>query len=143
MKSFGLARVGRDTEIRITSQGEPVANVSLAFSWGRRDESGRRQTTWVDGTLWGKRAETLAPMLLKGTPCAVLLEDLHLETFTARDGNTNTKLVARILDVDLMGVREQGASAPAPAPAPAAARSRLTAPPPAPAAPDDFDDIPF
>ena len=60
MKAFGLARIGRDVELRTTQSGETVAGLSLAFSFGKKGADGKRPTQWVDASLWGKRAEALA-----------------------------------------------------------------------------------
>lgn len=149
LNCFGLARVGRDTEVREAGDSA-VANVSLAFNYGRKGEDGRKPTQWVDGALWGKRAEALAPYLLKGQAVAVTLEDVHIETFTNRDGDVGTKLVGKIIAIDLAGSapQQQGAAAPAQRQAPAPA-PRPAARAPAPATRggggfDDFsDDIPF
>ena len=120
-KMFGLARLGRDAEIRTTSQGESVATLALAFSYGRKGGDGRRPTQWVDGALWGKRAEALAPYLTKGGLVSVLLEDVHIETYQGKNGEAS-KLVGRVVDVELAGGGDRAAS-PAPAqqqrPAPA------------------------
>ena len=137
MKAFGLARLGRDAEIRTTSNGEQVATLALAFSNGRKGSDGKRPTQWVDGALWGKRAEALAPYLLKGGLVSVSLEDVHVETFEGKNGPGH-KLAARVVDVELAGGGERTA-APAPAPRPAPR-------PPASASSgfDDMDsDIPF
>ena len=138
-KMFGLARLGRDAEIRTTSQGESVATLALAFSYGRKGGDGRRPTQWVDGALWGKRAEALAPYLTKGGLVSVLLEDVHIETYQGKNGEAS-KLVGRVVDVELAGGGERTAS---PAPAPRAA----PAPRPAPSAGSGFegmtDDVPF
>lgn len=133
MKAFGLARLGRDAEIRTTSQGESVATLALAFSYGRKGSDGRRPTQWVDGALWGKRAEALAPYLTKGGLVSVLLEDVHIETYQGKNGEAS-KLVGRVVDVELAGGGERAAS---PAPAPRAAPR----PAPAPAAGSGFDDM--
>lgn len=117
MKAFGLARLGRDAEIRTTSNGEQVATLALAFSYGRKGSDGKRPTQWVDGALWGKRAEALAPYLLKGGLVSVSLEDVHVETFEGKNGPGH-KLAARVVDVELAGGGERTA-APAPAPRPA------------------------
>lgn len=132
-KMFGLARLGRDAEIRTTSQGESVATLALAFSYGRKGSDGRRPTQWVDGALWGKRAEALAPYLTKGGLVSVLLEDVHIETYQGKNGEAS-KLVGRVVDVELAGGGERAAS---PAPAPRAAPR----PAPAPAAGSGFDDM--
>lgn len=139
MQGFGLARIGRDVEVRSTPAGESVANVSLAFTYGRKGSDGKRPTQWVDGALWGKRADALAQYLTKGTLVAVTLEDVAIQTFEKQDGSTASKLVGKITAIDLAGSPKDAAAAPPPPPPP---------PKPKPAAPtggfDDMDDdIPF
>lgn len=145
LQCFGLARVGRDTEVREAGDSA-VANVSLAFNYGRKGDDGRKPTQWVEGALWGKRAEALAPYLLKGQAVAVTLEDVHIETFQNRDGGEGHKLVGKIIAIDLAGSPpQQGTAAPAQRQAPAPA-PRPAARAPAPATRggfEDFDDVPF
>lgn len=142
LQSFGLARLGRDCEIRYTPDGTAVANLSLAFSYGKKDADGKRPTQWVDGAVFGKRAEALAPYLLKGGLVSVTLEDTHIETFKGRDGTPGTKLSARVIAIDLAGGTPTAA---APAPAPAPPPQRRAAPPAESTAFDDIDadGIPF
>ena len=130
MNAYGLARLGRDAELRTTSNGDTVATLALAFT---RRVKGEKLTQWVDGALWGKRAESLAPYLLKGGLVAVTLEDVHIETFTSQNGDGH-KLAGRVIDVELAGGGERTA---APAPAPRAA----PAPRPAPSAGSGFEDM--
>lgn len=138
MKSFGLARIGRDVELRKTNNGDSVASISLAFSYGRKGEDGKRPTQWVDAALWGKRAEALAPYLLKGGQIAVTLEEVHIETYQGKNGEAS-KLVGKVLDIELAGGGERQA---APAPRPAARTP--AAPAPGGSGFDDMDDdIPF
>ena len=123
MKAFALARLGRDAELRTTSQGESVATLALAISYGRKGSDGNRPTQWVDAALWGKRAEALAPYLLKGGLVSVSLEDVHIETFEGKNGPGH-KLAARVVDVELASQKQAGAApaprqTPAPRPAPA------------------------
>ena len=141
MKSFGLARIGRDVEVRFTAGGDAVASLSLAFTYGRKGEDGKRPTQWVDASLWGKRAEALAPYLLKGGLVAVTLEEVHIETYQSANGQGH-KLAGKVLDIELAG----GSDRPAAAPRPAAPPARPPARSPAPAGSgfDDMsDDIPF
>jgi len=141
MKSFGVARIGRDVEIRHTAQGEAVASLSLAFSYGRKGQDGKQPTQWVDAALWGKRAEALAPYLAKGHQIGVTLEDVHIETYQGKNGEGH-KLVARVLDVQLIGGQAAVAASAAtarPAPAAKAAQPALAG-----SGFDDMDDdIPF
>ena len=137
MNAYGLARLGRDAELRTTGKGDTVATLALAFT---RRVKGEKLTQWVDGALWGKRAESLAPYLLKGGLVAVTLEDVHIETFTSQKGDGH-KLAGRVIDVELAGGGERTA-APAPRQAPAPRPAPATAP--MGSGFDDLDsDIPF
>lgn len=143
----GLMRLGRDAELRYTSDGTPVTTLSLAYNYGKPDQhDGSRPTTWVKASLWGKRAEALAQFLIKGSTHNFVLDDVRLETFTRNDGTQGAAIAARVLDVELgpKGQAQGTSAAPAratpptrPAPAPAAAR------PPAADLGDMDDDIPF
>lgn len=112
---FGQAQVGRDTEVRYTQGGDAVASVSLAFNYGRKGDDGKKPTQWVDASLWGNRAEALAPYLTKGAKVTVVCEDAHIETFKKSDGAEGVKLAARITAIDLAGGGQQQQQAAAPA----------------------------
>jgi single-strand DNA-binding protein len=166
MKTIGLARLGRDAELRYMPDGTPVANLALAVNYGKRGEDGNRPTQWIDASLWGKAAESLAEFMVKGSLHCFTLSDIHIETYEGRNG-TGYKLVARVDGVEL-GPRPnepQGQQAPAQRQAPqqrqqaqqgnsyANVRNGAAPPPQQPArqAPplntgsgfDDMDDIPF
>ena len=103
MKAQGLARIGKDAEVRFTQGGDAVASISLAFNYGKKDpQTGKKPTQWVDAALWGKRAESLAPYLKKGGQIVAYLEDVHIETFTKQDGTQSTKLAAKLADLELV-----------------------------------------
>ena len=141
MKAFGLARIGRDAEIRYTQGNDAVASLSLAFSYGRKGDDGKRPTQWVDASLWGKRAEALAPYLKKGGLVSVSLEDVHTEVYQGKHGEA-TKVVARVVDLELAGSGEQRQQAPAQAPARQQQQRPAQPQRPAPAAQGSgFDDL--
>ena len=134
---IGLARLGRDAELRTTQDGTPVASLSLAMDYRAGRE---KETQWVDGALWGKMAETLTQYLVKGKLVCVTLDDVHIEEYPKRDGGTGTKLVGRVSKLELAGGRDDGertappAQRQAPKPAPKSSASGF----------DDMDDdIPF
>ncbi len=102
MRAQGLARIGKDAEVRYTPGSTAVANVSLAFTYGKKGDDGKRPTQWVDASLWGQRAEGMAPYLLKGKQIVAYLEDVHLQTYTKGDGTQNTKMVARLADLEFI-----------------------------------------
>jgi single-strand DNA-binding protein len=121
MKANGLARIGKDAEVRYTPGGAAVANVSLAFTYGKKGDDGKRPTQWVDASLWGQRAEAMAPYLLKGKQIVAYLEDVSIQTFTKGDGTQATKMVARLVDLEFVAGGEQASSQPKPQPKPQAA----------------------
>jgi single-strand DNA-binding protein len=138
----GIARLGRDAELRYMPNGDAVANLALAFNYGAKDASGKRPAQWIEAAIFGKRAEALAPHLLKGTAISITIQDPHIETYTTRDNRQGSKLVGRVIDLEFAGgARPEGAGSAAPKP--------TNAPTPAPAPStggsfDDFDsDIPF
>ena len=147
----GAFRLGRDAELRYTpGQNEPVINLALAFNWGQKGEDGNRPSQWIEATLWGKRAEALAPYLLKGGQVYAVLGEPHIEHYEGRNG-AGVKLAARVIDIELVGAKQQGEQRPAAAApqrnayadqrgAPQPSRERPSAQRPA-AAPTGFDDM--
>lgn len=102
MQMIGLARLGRDAELRQTANGDSVTNLSLAFNYGRKGDDGKRPTQWVEGTLWGNRAEALCEYLVKGQAVCVTLDDVHTEEYEGRNG-TGYKLVGTVSAVEFAG----------------------------------------
>lgn len=133
-KMIGMMRLGRDAELRYTPNNEPVTNLSLAYAHGKAGQDGKRPTQWIDATLWGKRAEALTQYLTKGGLHCFTLDELNIQTFQKQDGSTGTKLVARVVDVELASPKQPSA-APAPAPRP------TPRPAPAPSVGGGFDDM--
>jgi single-strand DNA-binding protein len=119
MKANGLARIGKDAEVRYTPGGAAVANVSLAFTYGKKGDDGKRPTQWVDASLWGQRVESLAPYLTKGKQIVAYLEDVHIQTYTKGDGTQASKMAARIADLEFVGGGDQASSQQKPQAAPA------------------------
>lgn len=144
IQAFGT--IGRDAEVRYTGSGKAVCSLSIACNYGRKDETGKKPTQWIEASLWDKQAEALAQYLTKGTQVSVLLEDGHIEEYQGKNG-TGTKLVGRVVSIELArgGERRETAS-----PAPAQRQAPAPRPPQRQAAPaggfNDFDDggdIPF
>jgi single-strand DNA-binding protein len=94
--------LGSDAEVRFTKDGAPVANFSFPLSSGYGD---RKKTSWVRCSIIGKRAETLAPMLLKGTLVAITAE-IFLNEYSSKDGTIKSNLEALVSNVALLGKRD-------------------------------------
>lgn len=94
-----IGNIARDAEIRYMANGDPIASFSFALNSGYGD---KQITTWLNCSLFGKRAETLAPMLLKGTKIGINGE-LTNRPYTAKDGAEKFSLDLRVNDVTLLG----------------------------------------
>jgi single-strand DNA-binding protein len=104
-----IGNVSRDAELRFTPGGDAIASFNFALNSGYGD---KQITTWLNCTVWGKRAETLAPMLLKGTKIGITGE-LTNRPYTAKDGTEKYSLDVRVSDVTLLG-KPSGAQPSAP-----------------------------
>ncbi len=132
----GIARLGRDATINYTSGGKEVANLSMAFTAGWGDNKG---TTWIRGSLWGKRAVSLEPYLTKGQQVYVVLKDLKTSEY-----NSKTYLEATVDDVQLIGGKSEektsyGTTGTSPAQRAAQAKCQQDAQ----LSEDEDDDLPF
>ncbi len=97
-----IGNVGKDAEVRFTGNGDAIASFSFALTSGYGD---KQITTWLNCNLWGKRAETLAPMLLKGTKIGITGE-LTNRPYTAKDGTEKSSLEVRVSDITLLGKKD-------------------------------------
>lgn len=93
-----IGNIGKDAEVRFTPKNEPVATFSFALQSGYGE---KQITTWINCQLWGKRAESLAPMLKKGSRIGVTGE-LTNRPYTAKDGTEKHSLELRVNDVTLL-----------------------------------------
>ena len=137
MNSITVAgNLGKDAEMRTMPNGDPVASFSVADSQGKDKPS-----IWWNCQIFNKRAQALAPYLVKGqtvTVCGSVTE----REWTDKDGQKRKSMDVRVQEIALQGGRKDGerqaepvARPPAPAQRqPAAAGSGF----------DDMDnDIPF
>lgn len=111
MKLIGIGRIGKDVELRYTGKGDPVCNISVAWNYGMKDQSGKKPTQWVDASLFGKKAEGLVPHLKKGMTIFLDLKDVHVEVFEGKNG-TNYKLTGLVDNLEFTGTRESQQQAP-------------------------------
>jgi single-strand DNA-binding protein len=83
----------RDPDLRYTSSGKPVANLSIAVNDKVQDDAGNwveTETEFYDITAWGTLAENICEALLKGDRITATgyFQD---QTYTNRDGERITK----------------------------------------------------
>ena len=104
MKNLTIAgNIGKSAELRKTGNGESVAGFSVAVDDGFGD---KKRTLWFDVSIWGKRAETLAPMLTKGGKVCVTGD------LSTREHEGKTYLTLRASEVTLMSARQDYGTGP-------------------------------
>lgn len=107
MQLIGLVRLGRDAELRSLPDGTPVMNLAMAYNYGKKDQDGRRQTTWVDGAVFGNRAEALAQYMVKGQQLCVTIDDVNIRTFDKADGSQGFSLSGTVSSIEFAGSSQQ------------------------------------
>lgn len=98
MQQLTLAgTVGRNAELRRTNSGDAVLNFSLAIDNGKDKDGNKRDATWFDCSLWGKRAEALQSYVLKGGKLTVTGRP------SAREHNGKVYLGCNVQELTFMG----------------------------------------
>lgn len=105
MQLIGLARLGRDAELKTTASGQTVLNFALAYNYGKD-----KATQWVECAMFGDRAAKVAPYFLKGTAIVAYLDNVHVETYEKRDGTAGVKLTAMLASFEFAGGRQDSAA---------------------------------
>lgn len=125
--------LGKDSEMAYLQNGDAVCNFSVADSMGKD-----KPTIWWNCQLFGKRAEALAPHLLKGQAVTVV-GNISEREWTDKQGDKRKSMNVRVQDVALQGGRREQQEAPRAEP--------RQAPKPTPRQAGGFadmgDDIPF
>ncbi len=101
-----VGNLGRDPELKYTSQGQAVCEFSVATSEKRKDSSGelKEETTWFRVSCWGKLAEVASRYLAKGRQ--VYIEGrLRAREWTDKEGKTRTSLEVFTSELKLLGSR--------------------------------------
>ena len=63
--------VGKDAVLRKTTGGDDVLGFSLAVDNGKDKNGEKRDATWYDCAIWGKRAASLERHITKGSKLAL------------------------------------------------------------------------
>jgi len=114
-----VGRLTRDSELRYTSGGMAINNMSIAVNWSRKKgDTYVDEVSFFDVVLWGRQGEALSKYLLKGKQIAVMGE-LRQERWE-KDGVKRSKVVINAMTIQLLGGNSQESEPPrrsAPAPA--------------------------
>jgi single-strand DNA-binding protein len=106
-----IGNLGKDCVVN-TVNGKNVINFTVAHTEKYKDSQGNSQekTTWVDCAYWTDRTG-ISPYLTKGKQVFVEGQP-EVRTFTRQDGTSGASLSLRVREVQLLGGRGEGASAP-------------------------------
>jgi single-strand DNA-binding protein len=100
MNNFNaIGRVGKDAQTRRTGGGDAVTGWSLAVDSGYGN---KKQTLWLDCSMWGNRGEKVAEYITKGSQLGVSGE------LGTREHDGKTYLTLRVAEVSLIGGKSEG-----------------------------------
>lgn len=104
-----IGHLGKDC-VTNTVNGKNVINFSVAHTEKFKDAQGNQKdkTIWVECAYWTDRT-AIAPYLRKGTQ--VYAEGTpELRTYPKNDGTTGASLILRVVNVQLLGSRNDNNS---------------------------------
>lgn len=96
-KITAVGRIVADAEVRFTPGGDPVASFRLASDVGYGD---KKTTNWFSCQVWGKRAESIAQYLAKGSQVTVF-GSLTMREWTNKEGVKQLSPDIRVDDIVL------------------------------------------
>lgn len=109
-KAILIGNLGKDPELRITTNGQTVASFSLATSEKFKGKTGEMEehTEWHNITLWGKLAEIAGEYLSKGKTIYV---EGRLQTRKWQDKEGNDRYTTEIVGEKLQMLSGRSAAA--------------------------------
>lgn len=111
----------RDAELRQTASGMAVLGFSVAVNDRRKNQQTEQwedYPNYIDCSMFGTRAEKIAPYLSKGTKVAIAGK-LRWSQWE-RDGQMRSKVEVIVDEIEFMSQRQQGQLGSKPAPQQAA-----------------------
>ena len=119
-----VGRLTRDPELRRTTSGLSVASFSLAVDDSRKNADGSKNTLFINCSLFGQRADTLAKYARKGSLISVQGR-LQQRKYTNKAGVQVTTIDTIVENFEFIdtksnanGAQPEGDAAPRPAAAP-------------------------
>ena len=102
-----VGRLTRDSELKYTKSGMPIARFSLAVNRSRKQgEEWVDETSFFDIDFWGKGAEAVNRYLIKGQQVGV--EGELRQDRWEQDGQSRSKVVVNATNVRLLGSASSG-----------------------------------
>ncbi len=95
--------LGRDGELKTLNTGSSVLNFSVGVSTGYGE---RQKTLWIKCAMFGKRAETIAPWMLKGKKVLVAGQ-LSEDEWTKEGGEISKTLSCNVSDIAMLSPKDE------------------------------------
>ena len=95
-----IGRPGREPETKTTPSGSKVVTLSLGVD--RKGKDGKKETGWIDCTVWGKTADVVEQYVKKGEKVCVC-GSLQTRTWQAQDGQNRKAYFVLVDRVELLG----------------------------------------
>lgn len=96
-------RLGRNAELK-EHNGNQYASFSAAYDVGYGD---KKETVWVECTLWGKRAASIVQYLTKGKQ-VVVSGEAKPYVWQSENAPPRAGMRCKVGDLDFLGPREGG-----------------------------------
>lgn len=100
----------RDAELKVTQNRTAVLRIGVAVNDRRKNpqtDQWEDVPNFIDCTMFGTRAEKLAPYLLKGTKVAISGR-LRYHSWTDQQGNKRSSVGVVVDEIEFMSSRQQG-----------------------------------
>lgn len=106
-----VGRLVRDPECRYTQSGIAVARFTLACDRSFTGQDGKKETDFIDCTVWRKQAENVAQYLKKGNMAGVDGR-LQISSYEGQDGQKRQRAEVVADSVRFLEPKGQGQSKP-------------------------------
>lgn len=96
--------VGKTPELKVTAEGKPFLNVSLASSrWDRGQNGGKgaEVTIWYNVSFWEKDAERAERLISEGATKLIVTGRIMQRSYKTKDGREGVSLEIRPSDFDV------------------------------------------
>jgi single-strand DNA-binding protein len=101
-----IGNLGKDPEMRYTSDGKPVTSFSVAVRDGEN-------TLWFRVSTWNKNAENAHAYLKKGSRVQCVGKMQEPRIFTGQDGTPRTALEMTAFSILFLSNKDENAESPA------------------------------
>ena len=108
-KAIIIGRLTRDPEMRTTASGINSTSFTVAVSRNYANQSGERETDFINCVAWRKQAENISKYCTKGTQVAVEGR-IQTRSYDAQDGTKRyvTEIIADKVSIISKGAKLSG-----------------------------------